>query len=130
LEFSEIENANVWPLSKQGLVANESIPFFLQTNKLALTKELFYKDALVFKNLASNSICIQSNKSEHGLTVNFTGFSYMGIWSFKDADFVCIEPWCGIADNESTTQQLIEKEGMIALEKNKIFEASWHVTTF
>ncbi len=37
------------------------------------------------------------------------------LWVFgrpKDADFVCIEPWCGIADSVASTQQLAEKEGM------------------
>jgi len=130
LLFNETENAGKWPLSKDGLIEKESIPFLRNTNKLPLTKELFYKDALVFKKLASNSISIVSNQTKHGLKTVFDGFPYMGIWNFKDADFVCIEPWCGIADNVDTTQQLSDKEGINSLAIGKTFMRTWSVEVF
>ena len=99
LTFNEFESSGKWPLSKDGLLLNSSIPFLENTNTLALSKELFYSDALVFKHLASTSISILSKKTKHGLTVSFNGFPYMGIWAAKNANFVCIEPWCGIADS-------------------------------
>ena len=91
---------------------------------------MFYKDALVFKDLASDVISIRSSKTPHGLEVSFPGFPYMGIWSAKDADFVCIEPWCGIADHEDATGKLEEKEGIIALSPEAIFRQQWSVILF
>ena len=35
--------------------------------------------------------------------------------------------WCGIADSVNTTQQLIEKEGINALEGWASFEKTWSV---
>ncbi|OIR12757.1 aldose 1-epimerase [mine drainage metagenome] len=130
LLFNETENAGKYPLSKDGLIEKEAVPFLINTNKLPLTKELFYNDALVFKHLASNSISIVSDKTKHGLKVVFDDFPYMGIWNFKDADFVCIEPWCGIADTVDTTQQLAEKEGINNLHAGENFKRTWTVEVF
>ena len=130
LKFSTVENADKWPLSADGLIEKISIPLLKDTQELPLTKELFYTDALVFKDLASTSISILSHNTSHGITVLFNGFPYMGIWNAKDADFVCIEPWCGIADSVDSTMLLSEKEGINQLEPNAIFSRTWTVETF
>ncbi len=53
------------------------------------------------------TIKLFSHKNEHGLLFEFNSFSYFGIWASKDAPFVCLEPWCGIADNIYHDHQLI-----------------------
>ncbi|MBV7531445.1 aldose 1-epimerase family protein [Chitinophaga sp. sic0106] len=130
LEFNQPENAGKWPLSAGGQIETTPVPFLQNTNKLPLHKPLFYEDALVFKNLASNKISIKSDLTIYGLTVQFDGFPYMGIWSAKDADFVCIEPWCGIADAVNANGQLSDKEGMNALHPGQLFDRTWSVTVY
>jgi len=130
LEFSQTETAGRWPLSAGGQVETFTTPVLDNTNTLPLTKELFYQDALVFKHLKSTSISIKSKATAHGLTVTFNGFPYMGIWNFKDANFVCIEPWCGIADSVNTTGVLQEKEGINELAPGDTFERTWSVAVF
>ena len=66
----------------------------------------------------------------HGLAFDFTGFPFLGIWAAKNADFVCIEPWCGIADPADTDQQLVHKEGINALEEGELFDREWKVRVF
>ena len=130
LEFNNGENAGRWPISKDGLIETAPTAVFHQSNKLPLTKELFQKDALVFKGLVSNSVMLKNDKNTHGLLFDFTGFPYLGIWAAKNADFVCIEPWCGIADSVNSDQQLINKEGIQTLQPAKNFERTWSVTVF
>lgn len=130
LEFNHPERAGRWPISEDGLIETKPTELLNNTNRLPLTKELFYKDALVFKGLASNSVMLRSDKDPHGLSFDFTGFPYLGIWAAKNADFVCIEPWCGIADSVHTDQQLVHKEGIQSLQAAKSFERSWSVTVF
>jgi galactose mutarotase-like enzyme len=130
LEFNKTENFQRWGLVEGGLIADHSTAFLLNTNRLALTKELFYDDAIVFKNLQSTEVILKSDKTNRQLKFDFKGFPYLGIWAAKDANFVCIEPWCGIADSENHNQELIEKEGIIALEINKIFERTWSVNSY
>ncbi len=130
LEFGQKENAPIYPLDENGQIKSTSIPFLENAGALPLKKELFYKDALVFKELHSETISIKSSVTNHGLTVSFAGFPYLGIWSAKDADFVCIEPWNGIADSENTTGELENKEGIIALKPAQNFVATWSIQTF
>jgi galactose mutarotase-like enzyme len=61
------------------------------------------------------------------LEFSFEGFPFLGIWSAPNADFVCIEPWCGIADSESHNQQLVNKEGIIKLFRGSVWTRTWKV---
>lgn len=130
LLFNEKETAGRWPLTQEGLIKKEPIPFLENTDKLPLTKELFYADALVFKQLKSNSLSIVSDKTPHGIQLSYLDFPYMGIWSYKDASFVCIEPWCGIADSEDAGGDITKKEGIQVLEARENFTRSWAVKVF
>lgn len=130
LEFNKEENAGRWPISKDGLIETVPIPLLNNTRLLPLAKELFFTDAIVFKDLQSDSVSLLSNRSPHGLQFDFDGFPYLGIWAAKNADFVCIEPWCGIADPVTSNQQLTDKEGINILSAGGEFERSWRVKVF
>jgi galactose mutarotase-like enzyme len=130
LEFNHFEHASRWPLSQDGLIENSAALVIEHTDKLPLKKSLFYNDALVFKHLNSKSVYILSGETSHGIKVNFHNFPYLGIWSAKDADFVCIEPWCGIADSVNATGNIEQKEGINVLPKGEIFTRTWHVELF
>ncbi|RFS18394.1 aldose 1-epimerase family protein [Emticicia sp. C21] len=127
LEFNTTEDLMRWPLTKEGLIeaAPEKLP--VENGRIPLTKELFYQDALVFKHLQPDRVTLKSDRTAHQLTFDFKGFPFLGIWAAKNADFVCIEPWCGIADSANHNQQLTEKEGINQLSANEIFERTWTV---
>lgn len=130
LEFNQAENAGRWPLSAEGMVKEAPVPLLENANILPLKKSLFLEDALVFKHLASDVITLKSDVSPRGLRFHFGGFPYMGIWAAPNADFVCIEPWCGIADSVNASGELSEKEGIIKLEAGGVFERQWEVGFF
>ena len=130
LVFNKAEQAERWPLSGEGLIAEKAVPFLENTVSLPLKKDLFASDAIVFKSLQSTSITLVSNKTSHGIKVRFGGFPYMGIWAAKGADFVCIEPWCGIADGVQATGNLADKEGMNSIAASGIFERSYSIELF
>ncbi len=130
LEFNATENTPRWPISKDGLIEAQPQALLDNTNKLPLTKELFAKDALVLKHPASTSVALRSSTTERGLKFDFPGFPFLGIWAAPGADFVCIEPWCGIADSVNSSQQWTEKEGINVLEAAAVFERTWTVSLF
>ncbi|RFS27027.1 aldose 1-epimerase family protein [Chitinophaga silvatica] len=130
LRFNKVETTGIWPLSPDGQIESAPVPFLNQVSELPLKKSLFYKDALVFKSLASTTISIKSKLTPHGLTVSYDGFPFMGIWAAKDADFVCIEPWCGIADSVTSSGKLEDKEGILSLEPGNTFTRSWNVELY
>jgi galactose mutarotase-like enzyme len=130
LLFGSKETTGQWPLSPEGLILESPVPFFNNTNRIDLVKSLFYGDALVFKQLSSKSISLLNSKNKHGFKFEYNDFPYMGIWSAKDADFVCIEPWCGIADSVNASGELNKKEGINVLTPGELMSRTWSVELF
>jgi galactose mutarotase-like enzyme len=130
IELNAAETSGRYPLSKDGLLELAPNPFLQNTDKIPLNPALFYEDAVVLKHLSAKSMAILSEKTTHGLRMSFEGFPYFGIWAAKNAPFVCLEPWCGIADSVNTTQELTEKEGINRLENGEMFERTWRVELF
>lgn len=130
LEFDQPETAGRWPIAEGGLIKTTATPLLNDTKQLPLNKELFANDALVLKGLTSSKISLLSRKTEHGLSMDFPGFPFLGLWAAPGADFLCIEPWCGIADSVDASQLWEEKEGINKLEPGERFVRTWTVKLF
>jgi galactose mutarotase-like enzyme len=129
-EFSQLEDARRWMISHDGLIEPTPIPFITNDSRLDISKDIFRHDAIVFKYLNSDSIKLKTKKSRHGLEVRFPRFPFLGLWAAPNADFICIEPWCGIADSTSTKQEFINKEGINLLTPGQQFERKWSVVVY
>lgn len=127
LRFQKEETAPRWLISKDGLIEKETEPLLENANELPLSKDLFAKDAVVLKHLNSGYVDLVSDKTPHGLSFSFEGFPFLGLWAAPGADFLCIEPWCGIADSVDASGELKEKEGIRSLPAGEAFTAAWTV---
>ena len=128
LVFDYIENSETHLINlKTGLQTNETESVFNNSNSIQLHHNLFDKDALIFKDLKSKKVSLKSKNHGTILSVSFNDFQYLGIWAKPNTDYVCIEPWMGIADKEDTNQELTEKEGIIKLNVNAEFNASYSI---
>jgi len=128
LEFEHTENSETHAINMDnGLISAHTKPVFNNTNLLPLKHDLFNEDALVFKDLKSRSVSLKSKLKGEVLTVNYPNFPYLGIWAKPTGDYVCIEPWLGIADHENTNQDFISKEGILKLDPDKDFVATYNV---
>lgn len=110
-----------------GLTGDDTETIHLDNKTLSLKPSLFYEDAIVLKEIESAQVELSTAKNEHALKFSFDGFPYFGIWAAKDAPFVCLEPWCGIADNIHHDQQLIHKEGINELARGESWQRTWSV---
>ncbi|CAH8283152.1 galactose mutarotase-like enzyme [Mariniflexile fucanivorans] len=110
-----------------GLISAKTKLVFNNTNILPLTHELFNDDALIFKDLQSKKVTLNSKTHGDILTVRYHDFDYLGIWAKPTGDYVCIEPWLGIADNDDTNQDFCTKEGIIKLPTSETFKASYSI---
>ncbi len=126
LEFEHAETTSRMAL-QNGLIAGP-IPFLHFEKHLPLSHQLFHNDAIVLKGLESGKVLLRSEKTNHGLGFDFEDFPYLGIWAAKDADFVCIEPWHGIADSIHHNGNLEEKEGIIHSEPGHRWQDSWSIS--
>lgn len=77
-----------------------------------LTEEMFANDALIFDGgqIAEVWICRKDKTPYAGMRCE--GFPNFGIWSVKDAPFVCLEPWMGRCDNVGFARELSEKKNV------------------
>jgi len=127
--FNDYETAGNHVISENGLVSNEKMPFFNNTNKIPLDYELFNKhETLVFSNLNSTAATLRSCRTGKGVTMDFTGFPYFAIWTKPGAPFVCLEPWHGVDDSPISTGVLRDKTGIVRLSRNAEFSCGFTIT--
>ncbi len=128
LEFEKTESSQSYVLNKEsGLVTNRTKPVFINDTMIQLHGDLFNEDALIFKDLKSRKVTLKHKNKGAVLTVTFEDFPFLGIWAKPNAPYVCIEPWLGIADSETTNQKIENKEGIITLNAGKVFSASYSI---
>ena len=126
IAFSDDEKLEIHPLI-DNLISKETQTINLENKTLPLSYELFSKDALVMTNMKSKQLVLRNNKNDHKVIFTFSNFPYFGIWAAKNADFVCLEPWQGIADFENHNQDFTQKFGILKLERNEDWKADWAV---
>ena len=125
LEF-EKEEPLIYHLLENDLISSATETLEKQDNLVKLNYPLFENDALIFKNLESKKLTISNNRIPF-LRVDFQGFPNLGIWTKKDAPFLCIEPWYGYSDTNKSTGNLFEKEGIQILERNEVFDSKFTI---
>ena len=126
IAFSDDEKLEIHPLINN-LISKETQTINLENKTLPLSYELFSKDALVMTNMNSKELILRNNQNNQKVIFTFSNFPYFGIWSAKNADFVCLEPWQGIADFEDHNKDFTQKFGILKLERNGEWKANWAV---
>lgn len=121
LEFSEPETLDLYTLV--GLtVAKETKPFLKNEKVIKITEDLFKDDALVFKGHKSEYLSLKNVNNSEEVKVSLKDFTWLGIWAPPGAPFVCLEPWCGVADMEDHNGDLTKKEAVNKLDKGGSFK--------
>jgi len=125
LEFDTSEIINCY-LLQNDLLSNEYNSIKLKNNILPLSYSLFENDALIIKKMQSKQIQILENNVPF-LHFKFKDFPNFGIWSKKNAPFLCLEPWFGYSDVLESNGKILDKEGIQFLEPNKNFNCSYSI---
>jgi galactose mutarotase-like enzyme len=125
IEFEKPETVSRYILEK-GLITDHAESVLDNSKKLALNKSLFDRDAIVFRNLRSESLVLHSKFSS--MKFSWYNMPYFGIWTKPGTDkFVCLEPWAGIADHKDSTGKLMEKEGIRKLEPGETMSCGFSI---
>lgn len=125
LLFEKQETLTSYELEND-LVSNKTKTFELKEKQFPLDYSTFENDALIFKIMESKSIEILE-KQKPMLKFSFNDFPNFGIWTKTNAPFICLEPWLGYSDTSNANGNLFDKEGIIILEKDKTFKASFNI---
>lgn len=125
LEFEKKETLK-YSLLENDLISNKTKQLETIEGQVQLNYPLFENDALIFKSLDSNSLTILENNIPY-IKVDFADFPSLGIWTKENAPFICIEPWFGYSDTNENSGNLFEKEGILTLEANQIFNSKFSI---
>lgn len=93
-----------------------------------------YKDDAIILRLDGNpvSIILAKLRESHGITMHVQDAKYLGIWTpyGKDAPFVCLEPWWGIADTVDADGLINHKYAINSLAPAQTFTGSYSLSFF
>ena len=90
--------------------------------------EFFEEDAIILPDIASKKVWVKSTNNAHSVEVDYTGFKNLLIWTKPNAEYLCIEPWFGQADNTDSDYDITHKEAIESLEAGKTFNATRVIT--
>ncbi len=114
LTFSDAEPAPIRRLSG-GLLRATPEPTPIDGHTLALSENLFDADAVIMDRPASHSVRYGADRGP-AITVAWENFRELGIWSKPGgADFLCIEPWHGIASPSDFDADFSDKPGVMLI---------------
>ncbi|TYC48202.1 aldose 1-epimerase family protein [Weissella muntiaci] len=93
-----------------------------------------YKDDAIILRLGGNpvSIVLARLNESHGITMHIQDAKYVGLWTqyVKEAPFVAIEPWWGIADTVDADGNIAHKYAINELSPAQTFTGSYSLTFF
>lgn len=132
LEFEEEEEKIHFLYLVDGLVGTEYAKnIMIDKKRIPINSESFKNDAIIMKGLTSNKITLKNKRTGRKvLSVDYTGFPYLGIWSKPNAPFICIEPWKTTADNIHSTGVFRQKVDIILLPPKQEYECKFTVEFF
>ena len=132
LEFEENEDKIHFLYLVDELIGIDYAKNIIKDKKIIeLDSKTFNNDAIIMKGLTSNKISLKNKASgKKLLTMDFTDFPYLALWSKPNAPFLCIEPWYSTADNVKSTGVFIQKQDILLLKPKETFECKYTVEFF
>lgn len=133
LSFSPRKSRIKVPIGADNLIDFEHRTLAATDTDLTLTHDLFAQDAWILETLGEDDTYrIKTDKSEHYVELMMNSGPYVGIWSSypKTGDFVCIEPWWGIADGVNATGDYSQKAAIRMLEPGAHYTSRYRIGVF
>mgnify|MGYP000136353903 FL=1 len=132
LEFEEDEDKIHFLYLVDGLIGTEYAKNRIDDKRrIYINKDTFNNDALIMKGITSSKISLKKRDTNKTvLTMDFSGFPYLAVWSKPNAPFICIEPWKTTADTVKSSGVFTQKTDIIILKPNEEFECKYTVEFF
>ncbi len=126
-EKSESQKPHVY---ETGLTPEENLKEVDGHSVLVLTDDLFNDSVtIVYENTDSDYVILKNTESNAQIKVDYKGTENLFVWTEPGCKFVCIEPWCGLADYGKTHTDISNKAGIHCISPEEIFERH-HIITF
>ncbi len=93
--------------------------------EILITENIFDEDALILHNIKSKYITLMHKNGKNTVKFDMGSSPYLGIWAKPNAPYVCIEPWFGVNDSFEKKSDISEKDAIIKLPAEEIFNFTW-----
>jgi galactose mutarotase-like enzyme len=114
IEFAADEPAPVRRLDSDGLLTPDRHATPIDQRRLALDDALFHNDVIIFDDIRSRFVTYGADRGPR-IRVGFPDAPYLGVWTRPGADFICIEPWHGVADPKGYAGDFNAKPGVFTV---------------
>ena len=128
IEFEKPVTLDTLPVVEGG-ISTTPVRVAENVTTLPLKYEYFSVDALIFKNAGFDKASLVNKNTGKRCSVHFPGFNNFLIWTKPMANYLCLEPWCGALETLDADTCIENKENVIKLEKDNIFNIV-HTITF
>ncbi|MGI6665350.1 MAG: aldose 1-epimerase family protein [Christensenellaceae bacterium] len=129
LQFPYVENGkNAMCPSAYLIEGEEYFAPLAGSDTLALKHSYFdKKDALMLMDLKSREVSLIHKDTKKGLRFYFPGFDVLGVWTKPgaNADYICLEPWCGLPAYETETGNFEDKPFVKMVAPKEVFAVSY-----
>lgn len=127
IEFASDEPAPVRRLDAEGLLTPQRHPTPVSRRRLALTDALFQDDVVIFDEIRSRSVTYGADDGPR-IRVDFPDTPFFGLWTKPGANFICIEPWHGVADPVGFSGDFTAKAGVFMLAPGAVLPIKMAIT--
>jgi galactose mutarotase-like enzyme len=114
IEFEHDEPSPVRSLDAAGLLTAERHATPIVEGRLGLVDTLFQNDAIIFDEVRSRMVTYGADKGPR-IRLTYPDSPYLGLWMKPGADFICIEPWNGMADPQGYAGDFANKPGVFMI---------------
>lgn len=129
LEFDHDNFYNSLVILDSGL-QRDSFTVLENAKRIPLSYGLFKQDSIVFAGVPSGKVILGSHKNPARIEMAYDNAPNLVLWTQQNAPYICIEPWCGLPDFADSDGELVNKEGIIALEKGETFNWRHSITIY
>lgn len=129
------EGQTVLPISSSHLedglrVISESRELANKRGLIPITNNTFANDAILLDSGNIKSVGLVDLQKKEILRISCPRAEVFGLWAPNKpgCPFVCIEPWCGVADRKGFNGDISEKDFIHSLAPNEMYVFSYSIT--
>ena len=119
LEYSILENAFL----------SDKIGAFGICGELPLKYDYFDIDTLIFRKIKTKDFVLKNRTTGRQIRIFSDDADNLLVWTKKEANYICLELWCGLPDHINTDGDITKKVGILSLEPQKALTRK-HTITF
>ena len=131
LEFEEEEDKIHFLYLVDGLVGTDYAKNInIQDKKIYLNSDMFKDGNIIIKGINTKKVSLKNKNGNKILTIDFENYQYLSIWTKPNSPFLCISPWITAPDSINATGVFRQKQDIVLLPPNEVYECKYSVEFF